>query len=196
MLNINTDLAVAYGRRRRDRTSFDSIEYDSAQLLDYQHPAPQAHQDPDQEIDLLNDGSHLPLPPWIPPLPTPPQPVYQQAGQQQMMKGTTPLRVLNLAGYTDGDKKLFYPVCSYKCSGEVPERLYGSESLSCVCTNARLLDELGVCVKLECVHYGGDMEKFWRVMGRDCGRIGGWFKGYFILGRGYKANVNIVEFRT
>ncbi|KAK6357606.1 hypothetical protein TWF718_001914 [Orbilia javanica] len=102
MLNINTDIAVAYGRRRRDRTSFDSIEYDHAQLLDYQHPAPQAHQDPDQEIDLLNDDSHLPPPPRIPPPPTPPQPVYQQAGQQQM-KGTTPLRVLNLAGYTDGD---------------------------------------------------------------------------------------------
>ncbi|KAF3143180.1 hypothetical protein TWF594_005244 [Orbilia oligospora] len=87
MLNINTDLASNYSRRRRDRTSFDSIEYDSAQLLDYQHPAPQAHQDPDQEVDLLNDDSHLPLPPWIPPPPTPPQPVYRQAGKQQMMKG-------------------------------------------------------------------------------------------------------------
>ncbi|KAF3190774.1 hypothetical protein TWF225_001751 [Orbilia oligospora] len=87
MLNINTDLASNYSRRRRDRTSFDSIEYDSAQLLDYQHPAPQAHQDPDQEVDLLNDDSHLPLPPWIPPPPTPPQPVYWQAGKQQMMKG-------------------------------------------------------------------------------------------------------------
>ncbi|KAF3232850.1 hypothetical protein TWF217_006518 [Orbilia oligospora] len=172
MLNINTDLASNYSRRRRDRTSFDSIEYDSAQLLDYQHPAPQAHQDPDQEVDLLNDDSHLPLPPWIPPPPTPPQPVYWQAGKQQMMKGTTPLRVLNLAGYTDGDNKLFYPACSYKCAGEVPEKKYSLASLSCICTNARLLDELGVCVKLECVHYGGDMEKFWRVMGRDCGRIG------------------------
>ncbi|KAK6535950.1 hypothetical protein TWF281_000199 [Arthrobotrys megalospora] len=173
MLNINTDLAVAYGRRRRDRTSFDSIEYDGAQLLDYQHPAPQAHQDPDQDVDLLNDDSNLPLPPWIPPPPTHPQPVYQQAGQQQMMKGTTPLRVLNLAGYTDGENKLFYPACSYKCGEKVSERRRrGPANLSCICTNTRVLEELGVCVKLECVHYAGDMEKFWRVMGRDCGRIG------------------------
>ncbi|KAK6508957.1 hypothetical protein TWF481_003725 [Arthrobotrys musiformis] len=182
MLNINTDIATVYNRRRWDRTSFDSIEYDHAQLLDYQHPAPQAHQDPDQEIDLLNDDSHLPPPPWIPPPPpTPPQRVYQQAGQQQISsKGigsdynytssatTTPLRLLNLAGYTDGENKLFYPACSYQCAGRYPKKVYNP---SCVCTNTRLLDEIGVCVKLECVHYGGDMEKFWRVMGRDCGRI-------------------------
>ncbi|KAK6362742.1 hypothetical protein TWF730_000198 [Orbilia blumenaviensis] len=172
MLNINTDLASAYGRRRRDRTSFDSIEYDNVQLLDYQHPAPQAHQDPDQEIDLLNDDSNLPLPPWIPPPPMPPQPVYKPAGQQQQMKGTTPLRVLNVVGYTDGENKLFYPACAYKCEERVPEKFCDPTSMSCVCTNAKLLGDLEVCVKLECVHYGGDMEKFWRVMGRDCGRIG------------------------
>ncbi|KAF3914729.1 hypothetical protein AA313_de0208360 [Arthrobotrys entomopaga] len=36
----------------------------------------------------------------------------------------------------------------------------------CICADTKLLDDLGVCVKLECVH-SGDMDKFWRVMGRE-----------------------------
>ncbi|KAF3904071.1 hypothetical protein ABW21_db0202619 [Orbilia brochopaga] len=75
------------------------------------------------------------------------------------------MRFLNLAGYTDQDGKYFYPTCAYTCLNDMPDQIC-SPSQSCLCMNTRLLDELGVCVKLECVH-GGDMSKFWRVMGRE-----------------------------
>ncbi|KAF3916633.1 hypothetical protein ABW20_dc0104425 [Dactylellina cionopaga] len=79
----------------------------------------------------------------------------------------TPLRFLNLAGYTDKSGRYFYPACSYRCLSGVPGMFCSPPSQSCICTNSRLLDELGVCVKLDCVH-SGDMDKFWRVMGREC----------------------------
>ncbi|EWC43912.1 hypothetical protein DRE_01264 [Drechslerella stenobrocha 248] len=85
---------------------------------------------------------------------------------------TKPMRLLNLAGYTGKDGKYFYPACAYDCLDDVPDKYCSPAGESCICANTRLLDELGVCVKLECVH-GGDMHKFWRVMGRECEGIHG-----------------------
>ncbi|KAK6343915.1 hypothetical protein TWF696_007569 [Orbilia brochopaga] len=95
----------------------------------------------------------------------------QRHSRQPTPPPATPMRFLNLAGYTDKDGKYFYPTCAYTCLNDLPNQ-FCPPSESCLCMNTRLLDELGVCVKLECVH-GGDMSKFWRVMGRECDDVQG-----------------------
>ncbi|KAJ6259993.1 hypothetical protein Dda_5638 [Drechslerella dactyloides] len=104
----------------------------------------------------------------------------QRHSRQPIAPSATPMRFLNLAGYTDKDGKYFYPTAAYTCLNEMPEQ-FCSPSQSCLCMNTRLLDELGVCVKLECVH-GGDMAKFWRVMGRECDDVQGIIVGTWLTG--------------
>ncbi|EPS35835.1 hypothetical protein H072_10749 [Dactylellina haptotyla CBS 200.50] len=88
--------------------------------------------------------------------------------------GTMPLRFLNLAGYTDAgtNKRFFYPAGSYRFVDIVPDGVPTPPATPpCICANTQLMDELGINVKLSCVH-SGDMNKFWKVMGRDSDLIG------------------------